>query len=85
MSKYRFENRLKSKNQEDFLKAAVYRYVHKWSPLLRRSDEKCGFIAAPTDVHFVLMCHILAKNGQFVDDQEKGFSKDINECIEKRS
>ena len=58
----------RTKNQEDFLKTAVYRYVHKWAPLLRKSNE--DFIAAPTDVHFVLICHVLAGNGQFFHDQE---------------
>ena len=62
----------RSKNQEDFLKTAVYRYVHKWSPLLRKSND--SFIAAPIDVHFVLICHIKAKNDQFCHDQEKCFS-----------
>ena len=79
MSQHRFENRRKSKNQEDFLKAAVYRYVHKWSPLFRKSNEKCGFIAAPTDVHFVLMCHIMARNDQFVNDQGKIFYRIVND------
>lgn len=44
---------------------------------MRKSNEKCGFIAAPTDVHFVLMCHILVKNDQFVDDQIDLFGKKV--------
>ena len=41
--------------------------------LHRKSNEKCGFIAALTDVHFVLMCHIMAKNDQFLHDQGRIF------------
>ena len=52
--------------------------------LHRKSNEKCGFIAAPTDVHFVLMCHIMAKNDQFLRDQGRIF-QNIDECSEKWS
>ena len=50
--------------------------------LHRKSNEKCGFIAAPTDVHFVLMCHIMAKNDQFLHDQGRIF-QNIDECSRK--
>ena len=54
-----------SGNKEDFIKTAVNRYIHKWCPLLRKSNE--NFIAAPVDVHFVLLCHIMDRN--FAHDQ----------------